>query len=114
MAVTRDSTTVRIARTTHRRLTEVARQTGEQLNEVLDRAVEHEARRQFWQRFHAAVDELRADPEQWAAYRAESAELDGTLMDGLPIDEDWQFLADASPDEIEFLEPEHADQPEPR
>jgi len=59
----------------------------------------------FWERFHAAVERLRVDPEQWAAYRAESAELDGTLMDGLDLDEDWQFLAEATPAEVEFLDP---------
>ena len=31
----------------------------------------------------AAMDRLRADPEQWAAWQAEIAELDGTLGDGL-------------------------------
>ena len=106
--MTRDTTTVRISRKTHDRLRALAARTGEQLAEVLDRAVEQEERQQFWRQFHEAVERLRANPEQWAAYRAESAELDGTLMDGLNPDEDWQFLADARPEEIEFLEPEQA------
>jgi predicted transcriptional regulator len=114
VAVARDTTTVRVAWKTHERLREIAAQTGEQLSEVLDRAVEREARRQFWEQFHAAVERLRADPEQWAAYRAESAALDGTLMDGLNPDEDWQFLADVDPEDVQFLEPEHAASAQPR
>ena len=114
MAIARNTTTVRVARATHDRLRAIAAQTGEQLSDVLDRAVEQEARRQFWKRFHEAVDRLRADPEAWAAYRAESAELDGTLMDGLDPDEDWQFLADAPAEEIELLEPEDAALTQPR
>jgi hypothetical protein len=31
----------------------------------------------------AAIERLRADPVEWAAWQAELAELDGTLGDGL-------------------------------
>ena len=31
----------------------------------------------------AAIERLRADPVEWAAWQAEIAELDGTLGDGL-------------------------------
>ena len=114
MAVTRDTTTVRLARRTHERLKDIAAQTGEQLTEVLDRAVEQEARRLFWKQFHAAVERLRADPQQWSTYRAESAALDATLLDGLDPEEDWHFLADARPEEVEFLEPGDARRAETR
>ena len=114
MAVARDTTTVRVSRTTHARLRALAAQNGEPLTEVLDRAVEQEERRQFWRQFHEAVERLRADPQRWTAYRAESADLGGTVLDGLEPDEDWQFLAEARPEEIEFLEPQYGADAKPR
>ena len=58
--------------------------------------------------FHESVERLRSDPAAWAAYRAESKELDATLADGLEPDEDWSFLLEAKPEEIEFRDPHAA------
>ena len=95
------STTVRIDVKTHERLKRITAQTGEPLMAVIERAVEEEERRLFWRWFHEAVEGLRADPRRWAAYQAELRDLEGTLMDGLDPDEDWQWLMDAAPDAIE-------------
>jgi len=80
----------------------------------LDRAIEQEARRVFWQQFHEAVDRLRSNAEAWATYQAEGKELEGTLADGLNEDEDWSLLTDAQPDEIEFVDPEEEQRAESR
>ena len=100
MAVTgAKSTTVRLSTATHARLKQIAAQTNEPITQVLDRAVEHEARRLFWKTFHESGDRLQADAEAWAAYQTESKELEGTLLDGLDPDEgeEWdESLADAA------------------
>ena len=103
----RTSTTVRLNRDTHERLKAIAQRTGEQLSAVMDRAIQQEERRLFWQRFHEDVARLRADPDAWAVYKADAKELEGTLMDGIDSDEDWSFLAQAKPEEVEFLPPEN-------
>jgi hypothetical protein len=108
VATERDTTTVRIGRTTHEKLRKIADQTGEQIAAVLARAVEQEERRLFWQRFHAAVDRLRSDPVAWAAYQDESRELEGTLMDGLDPEEDWSEQFEAPPEAFEPIEEGHA------
>ncbi len=104
--VRRNSVSVQLSRAAHERLKTIAEKTGEEPSDVLDRAIEQEARRVFWQQFHEAVDRLRSNAEAWATYQAEGKELEGTLADGLNEDEDWSLLTDAQPDEIEFVDPE--------
>lgn len=106
MAAIRESTTVRVSRETHHRLRSIAEQTGEQMADVLARAIAQEERRLFWQQFHESLDRLRSNPQAWAAYQRESKDLEGTLTDGFEPEEDWTFLAEAQPEEIEFLSPD--------
>jgi predicted transcriptional regulator len=77
------STTVRVSEHTHALLRELARATGQPLQQVLERAVEHYRREQFFAELNAAYERLRADPVAWADELAERAELEGTLADGL-------------------------------
>ena len=103
-SVARNTTTVRISRRAHAMLRGIAGQTGEQVTEVLERAVESEARRVFMERFNASYARLKADPAARAAYETEQLALEGTLADGL-VDEDWRELLSAQPEEVEFVAP---------
>jgi hypothetical protein len=100
----RDSTTIRIPRATHERLKALSAESGEQIADIVTRAVEEEATRRFWQQFNAAYARLNADPEAWAAYKAEQAEWDGTVADNLDPDDDWSDLIAAGPDGVEFVD----------
>ena len=111
----RDSTTIRIPRTTHKRLKELAAESGERLADILTRAIAHppdgppaEARRRFWRQFNDAYARLKADPVAWAAYQAEQAEWAGTIADGREQDDDWSDLLAAGPDGVEFIEDDDA------
>jgi predicted transcriptional regulator len=77
------STTVRVSEHTHELLHKLAAATGEPLQKVLERAVEHYRRQQFYAEFNAAYERLRADPVAWEEELAERAEWDATLADGL-------------------------------
>jgi predicted transcriptional regulator len=77
------STTVRVSEHTHELLRKLAAATGEPLQQVLERAVEHYRRQQFYAEFNAAYERLRADPVAWEEELAERAEWDATLADGL-------------------------------
>ena len=103
-SVARESTTIRIPRETHDRLKALAAESGEQIAEIVTRAVQEEARRRFMQRFNDAYARLKADPAAWAAYKADLTEWDATLADGLNSDDDWGELLAAGPDGVEFVE----------
>jgi predicted transcriptional regulator len=77
------STTVRVSEHTHELLHKLAAATGEPLQKVLERAVEHYRREQFYAEFNAAFERLKADPVAWEEELAERAEWDATLADGL-------------------------------
>lgn len=55
----------------------------------MDDVAARESDRLFWMELREAVAALKADPEAWAAHTAQLTELDGTVGDGLPADEDW-------------------------
>jgi predicted transcriptional regulator len=80
------STKVRVSKNTHAMLRELAAATGEPLGRVLELAVEHYRREQFFAELNAAYARLRADPVAWQEELAERRLLEGTLADGL---EDW-------------------------
>jgi predicted DNA-binding protein len=100
----RESTTIRVPRATHERLKSLAARSGDQIADIVTRAVEEEARRRFMEEFNAAYARLKADPEAWAAYKRELAEWDATLSDGLDPNDDWSDLLAAGPDGVEFVD----------
>jgi predicted transcriptional regulator len=77
------STTVRVSEHTHELLRELAEPTGEPLQKVLERAVEHYRREQFFAELDAAYARLQADPVAWQEELAERAEWEVTRADGL-------------------------------
>jgi len=77
------STTVRISPAAHDALRELATRTGEPMQMVLTKAIEHYRRQRFLDELDAAFAALREDPEGWAAELAEREAWDATLADGL-------------------------------
>jgi hypothetical protein len=70
-------------------LKELAEQTGQTTEIVLDRALVAYRRKLFLERLNAGYAELRSDPEAWAEHLAERTLWDSTLMDGLDPGERW-------------------------
>ena len=96
----KQSTTVRISEQTHHRLRELAAQSGEPMQTVLDKALEHYRRQKFWEECDAAYAALQQDPEAWKDLQDELKSFEGTLMDGLDPHEGWSHLSEAQPQEV--------------
>jgi hypothetical protein len=75
--------TVRISEQSHHWLRELAAQSGEPMQAVLDKALEQYRRQRFLEECHAAYCVLQQDPVVWADYQQELAAWDVTLLDGL-------------------------------
>lgn len=94
MAVTKkqpvkQSATVRISEKSRHSLRELAKQSGEPMQAVLDQAVEQYRRQKFLEECCTAYAKIRQDPQEWAAFQAEMAVWDVALMDGLDPNEVW-------------------------
>jgi len=85
----KQSTTVRISEQSHHRLRELAAQSGEPMQAVLDKALEQYRRQRFWDEMKTAYAAIESDPEALAAEKKEFALFEGTLMDGLDPNEVW-------------------------
>ncbi len=70
---------------------------------MLDRSIQQEESRLFWKQFHEDIARLRANPSAWAAYESDARDLHETLMYSVDLNDDWSFLAQANPAEIELL-----------
>ena len=80
-------TTVRLRETAHEKLRTLARAEKRSMNDVLEEAIEAYRRARFLAEVNAGYAALRQEPEADASFRAEMAQLDGTLFDGLSADE---------------------------
>ena len=85
----KQSATVRISEQSHHRLRELAAQSGEPMQAVLDKALEQYRRQRFWEEMNAAYAVIQNDPEALAAEKEELALWETTLMDGLDPNEVW-------------------------
>ncbi len=77
------SLTVRITETSHRMLQELAEQSGESMQSVLDKALEQYRRQRFLEAANADYAALRRDPEAWKEELEERKLWDQALSDGL-------------------------------
>jgi predicted transcriptional regulator len=77
------SLTIRVSRSTHELLRELADRSNATITAVVDEAVRDLQRKKFWADFNAACEALQADPEAWAGLRQEDAAWEATLADGL-------------------------------
>lgn len=79
----KQSMMVRVSEQSHQHLREMAAQSGEPMQTVLDKALEQYRRQRFLEECHAAYCVLQQDPAAWADYQQELAAWDVTLLDGL-------------------------------
>ena len=77
------STTVRIKRETKQALEEIADQTGQKIQQVLDEAIEAYRRHVFLERANQAYATLRQDADLWAEELAERRAWDAASADNL-------------------------------
>jgi hypothetical protein len=77
------STMVRISEKSSKVLKQLASESGDTMQAVLDKALEEYRRKAFFDSFDASVEALQADPAAWEEYKAEQKVWDATLMDGL-------------------------------
>lgn len=80
---------VRISDSSRQVLRQLAKQKGESMQTVLDKAVEEYRRAQMFADADAAFAALKSDPEAWAEEQRERELWAGTLQDGLERDEVW-------------------------
>ncbi|MBI3974231.1 MAG: hypothetical protein HY332_23380 [Chloroflexi bacterium] len=95
----RRARSVRVDAQTYERARRLAATHDLSITEVIERAIEQEERRLFYQHVNEAIERLRAEPAAWAAYHEESRELDATAADGLDLEEgvEWdESLTDAA------------------
>lgn len=78
-----ESSTIRVSRSTHALLRELAAKADATMADVVDRAVRDYQRRQFWADYHAAYDAIRADPAASADLDREIEAWDSAVADGL-------------------------------
>ena len=78
-----ETLTIRVSRSTHGLLRDLAAKSHTTITSVVDQAVRDLQRKQFWVEFHAASEALKADPKAWADYQIETSAWDVTLADGL-------------------------------
>ncbi len=76
-------TTVRISEETRTKLREIAAQTGQPMQKILEQAIEEYRRRRFLDDVNRAYEALRNDPTAWAEELEERAAWDATISDGL-------------------------------
>jgi hypothetical protein len=88
-----ESLTIRVSRSTHGLLRELAEQTGDTMAEIVDRSVREYQRRRFWADYHAAYATIQADPQAWADLQGEVEGWDATSADGLEDREDGPATA---------------------
>ena len=79
-------TTIPISEETRDELQELANETGESLQSVLERAVQEYRRQQFIAQLQRDYEALRNDPEALEEYQNELRLWENTLMDGLEDD----------------------------
>jgi len=77
------TTTIRVSTSTRDLLQELATQSGNSMQFVLERALEQYRRQQLLEDVNAAYAVLHADTAAWAELERERAEWDQTLADGL-------------------------------
>lgn len=77
------STTVRVSRETHERLTQLSNATGMQIQRVVEAAVVAYEAEVFWSEFDRGYAALGDDPDAWAGVQAERAGEAAALADDL-------------------------------
>lgn len=77
------SATVRISELSRKALRDLSDKTGEPMQAILDKAIEHYRRQRFLEEVNTAYAAIRQDEKAWSAVETERGEWDATLLDGL-------------------------------
>jgi predicted transcriptional regulator len=77
------SLTIRVSRSTHELLRELADKSNATITAVVDEAVRDLQRKKFWADFNAACEAIQANPAASVDLRHEDAAWEATLADGL-------------------------------
>lgn len=77
------TTSIRIDRTAHERLKQIAEKEHSSLSGVINELLDRYEQEEFRRAVHEGFRRLREDPEEWADYKRELQEWDAVLMDGL-------------------------------
>jgi predicted transcriptional regulator len=78
-----ESHTVRITKSTHDVLRQLADKAESTMTAVLEAAVKEYQEKRFWEEYYAGYAALKADPKKWAEYQEDIGAWDVTLADGL-------------------------------
>jgi hypothetical protein len=81
--------TIVMSQTSQETLRHLAERTGKSTSAILDAALEDYRRKCFLEECNAGYAALRDDPNAWSEAQSERNFLEGTLMDGLDVDESW-------------------------
>ncbi len=81
-----ESLTIRVSRSTHGLLRQLAARSGATMTEIVDRAVREYERARFWADYQAAYAAMEADPAGLADLQGEVNAWDATSADGLEAD----------------------------
>lgn len=76
-------TQVRISESTHQLLRSLAKQAGESMQDIVEKAVEHYRRKAFLEGLNNDFRSLREDHAAWGEEEEERALWDNSLQDGL-------------------------------
>jgi predicted transcriptional regulator len=77
------SLTIRVSKSTHELLRDLAAKSNATITAVVDEAVRDLQRKKFWADFNSACEALQADPAAWADLRRDDTAWEQTLADGL-------------------------------
>jgi hypothetical protein len=83
--------TIRVSRSTHAILRELAAESDVTMAQVVDEAARVLRKKRFWADYHASYAALKADPDAWADFQNEIAAWDVTLADGLEAPSEEQL-----------------------
>ena len=92
---TMTTTSIRIDRTAHERLKEIARKEHSSLSGVINELLDRYEQDQFRKAVADSFARLRSDPDAWADYKREVEAWDATLMDGLEHEPPYDDADDA-------------------
>jgi hypothetical protein len=78
-----ESLTIRVSRSTHDLLRELASRSNETITSIVDKAARELQKKAFWEDFNASCMALKANPDAWADLQKEDEAWEATLADGL-------------------------------
>lgn len=78
--------TVRVSPRAYRTLKDMSTRSGEPMQDILDRAIETEQRKRFFEEANASYARLKEDATAWNEFKDEMRSWDAALLDGLTND----------------------------